>query len=127
MAFGLTLVFAPALARQGFSLLAYSDQDRIASFGQEAARYISLAHAVLGGVMFGWGVALAAAVHSVFATGHRAGWNIVALSVGAWFVPDTSYSLLSGYWQNAVLNAVFLILFAVPLSATRRVFLAGEA
>ena len=82
MVFGLTLVFAPALARQGFSLLAYSDQDRIASFGQEAARYISLAHAVLGGVMFGWGVALAAAVHSVFATGHRAGWNIVALSVG---------------------------------------------
>ena len=126
MVFGLALVVAPALARQGFSLLVYSDQDRIASFGQEAARYISLAHAVLGGVMFGWGVALALVIRSVFAKGHRAGWNIVALSVCAWFIPDTSYSLISGYWQNAVLNIVFLLLFAVPLIATRKTFLTSK-
>ena len=127
MAFGLALVLAPGLSRQGFSLLVYSDQDRISLFGQEAARYISLAHAVLGGVMFGWGIALVAVVRTLFASGCRAGWNIVALSVGAWFVPDTGYSLLSGYWQNAVLNLGFLLVFVVPLIATREVFRASEA
>lgn len=103
-------------------MLVYSDTDRIASFGQEAASYISLAHAVLGGVMVGWGVALILVVRMLFAAGHRAGWNIVALSVAAWFVPDTAYSLASGYWQNAVLNLAFVALFAVPLIATRKGF-----
>jgi hypothetical protein len=126
MAFGVALVMAPALALNGFSLLVYFDQDRIASFGQEAARYISLAHAVLGAVMVGWGMALAVLVRTVFAAGYRASWNIVALSVGAWFIPDTGYSLASGYWQNAVLNLVFLILFAVPLVATRKLFRSSE-
>ncbi len=45
--------------------------------------------------------------------------DVAVLSVFAWYVPDTSYSLLSGYWQNALLNTVFLALFAVPLLATR--------
>jgi hypothetical protein len=122
MLFGLVLVVAPAFSSLGFSLLIYSDQGRIASFGQEAARYIGLVHAVLGGVMFGWGLALALVVKTLFAAGDRAGWNMVALSIGAWFVPDTSYSLLSGYWQNALLNLGFLLLFAAPLAATRKDF-----
>lgn len=122
MVFGLALVLAPTLSMQGFSLLVYSNQDQIASFGHEAARYIALAHAVFGAVMFGWGLALIAIVRTLFAAGYRLGWNVVALSVGAWFIPDTSYSLLSGYWQNALLNLAFLVLFAVPLVATRKVF-----
>jgi hypothetical protein len=127
MVFGLALVLAPELARRGFSLLVYSDQGRIASFGQEAARYIGLAHAVLGGVMFGWGMALTIVVRTLFAAGHPTGWNIVAISVAAWFIPDTGYSLLSGYWQNAVLNLAFVVLFAVPLIATRAHFRASKA
>jgi hypothetical protein len=77
--------------------------------------------------MFGWGVALVAVTRTLFSVGRRAGWNAVALSIGTWFVPDTSYSLLSGYWQNALLNAAFLLLFAIPLIATRKVFHAGDA
>ena len=119
VAFGLVLVIAPSLSRQGFSMLVYASPERIDAFGQEAARYISLAHAVLGGVMVGWGAALFYVTTSLFARGSTTAWNLIALSVGAWFLPDTSYSLLSGYWQNAVLNTVFLFLFAVPLWATR--------
>lgn len=107
---------------QGFSLLIYFDQGKMASFGQEATRYIALAHAVLGAVMFGWGLMLAIVVRTLFAAGQRMGWNMVAVSVGAWFIPDTSYSLISGFWQNAVLNSAFLFLFLVPLVATRKVF-----
>lgn len=119
VAFGMLLVVAPSHARQGFSLLVYASPDRIDAFGQEPVGYISLAHAVMGGVMAGWGVALFYVVRTLFAKGSRVAWNLVALSVGAWFVPDTAYSLLSGYWQNALLNTVFLALFALPLWATR--------
>lgn len=119
MAFGLLLVLAPDLTRQGFSLLVYASQDRIDSFGDEQVRYISLVHAVMGGVMVGWGAALFLVTRTLVAGGVRAGWNLIALSVTAWFVPDTAYSLLSGFWQNAILNAVFLTLFALPLWATR--------
>lgn len=125
-AFGLVLVTAPPIALQGFSLLVYSSPERIGSFGDEPARYISLSHAVLGGVMVGWGTALFYVTRTLIARGSRHGWNIVALSVAAWFVPDTAYSLLSGYWQNAVLNTVFVVLFAIPLWNIRGIRLTAD-
>ncbi len=68
--------------------------------------------------MVGWGTALVLVVRGPFASGAAIGWRIIAVSVTAWFVLDTAYSLWSGFWQNAVLNVVFLVLFAVPLAAT---------
>ena len=47
------------------------------------------------------------------------GWNLIATPVVAWFIPDTAFSLWTGFWQNAVLNAVFALLFAIPLIATK--------
>jgi hypothetical protein len=118
--FGLSLVLAPALALQGFSFLVYGDPSRLQAMGGEAARYISLAHAVLGAVMFGWGLMLVAVVQRLLAQGSKLGWQLVAGSLAVWFVPDTAYSLISGYWQNAVLNIGFALLFAMPLAATRK-------
>ncbi len=119
IAFGLVLVVAPGLARQGFSLLVYAVPTRIDSFGEEQVRYLSLAHAVIGGVMVGWGVTMLAVVKLLLAKGQRDGWYIIVWSVIAWYVPDTAYSLWSGFWPNAIMNTVFLLLFAVPLWATR--------
>ena len=118
--FGLLLVLAPALTRQGFSLLVYTSADRLDAFGAEQVRYLSLVHAVLGSVMVGWGVALFLVTKLLFNQEGRLGWKLIAGSVAAWFLPDTTYSLLSGYWQNAVLNTFFLALYAIPLWATRR-------
>lgn len=122
MAFGLVLVVAPNLARQGFSLLIYANTEHITSFGANAVAYISLLHAVLGSVMFGWGVALLFVVRGLFARGVREGWQIIAVSVVLWFVPDSAFSLWSGFWQNALLNTAFIVLFALPLAATYRAF-----
>lgn len=118
-AFGLVLVGAPTLARRGFSLLVYFDPLRIEGFGPEATRYVDLSTAVIGGVMVGWGVALAAVSRRLVSRGSRFGWNVVAGSLAAWFVPDTLYSLWSGFWPNAVLNLSFATLFALPLAALR--------
>lgn len=117
--FGLALVVAPAAAQQGFSLLVYSSTQHMDTFGQEALRYIRLAHAVIGGVLIGWGLAMFYVTKTFLARGESAAWNILALSLGAWFVPDSIYSVVSGYWQNALLNTGFLALFALPLWATR--------
>ena len=122
MAFGLIMVLLPALTMEGFSLLVYGSSSRIAGFGTEPGRYIALAHAVLGAVMLSWGLLLWFVVRGAFARGEREGWRMVALAVAAWFVPDTAFSLWSGFWHNALLNVLILLLYAVPLAATRSVF-----
>ncbi len=122
MVFGLALVLAPHLTQQGFSLLVYADTERTATFGADAVAYVSLVHAVLGSVMFGWGVALLFVLRGMFASGIREGWQIIAVSVAAWFIPDTIFSLWSGFWQNALLNGAFIMLFAIPLAATYHAF-----
>lgn len=117
--FGGTLVLAPGLAQQGFGLLVYGDAGRIPAFGPAATAYIALVHAVLGSVMVGWGLTLLLIVLRFFHPGSHGIWSILVVAILAWFVPDTAFSLHSGFWPNAVLNAVFLVLFAVPLWGTR--------
>lgn len=114
--FGLVLVVVPKLTRQGFSLLIYGNPSAIDAFGEEAARYTSLSHAVIGGVMVGWGVAMFIVTRTWISRSSRMGWWLVTASLVAWYIPDTVYSMASGYWQNALLNTAFAALFALPLS-----------
>ncbi len=118
VAAGLVMVLAPGLTRRLFSLLVFAAPQTIDGFGALPARYIALAHGVLGAVMVGWGVALLAILFGPFRRGSREAWVTVTVSLAAWFVTDTSLSLATGFWQNAVLNVVLAILFAVPLAAT---------
>ena len=116
--FGLGMVLAPSLTRQSFSLLLLSSSDGIDSFVAPAVAYVTLLHAVLGAVMFGWGIALLFIVLGPFRRGSSEAWLTLTVSLVAWFVPDTVFSMWSGFWPNAALNAVFIVLFAIPLSAT---------
>lgn len=120
--FGAAMVLAPGPTRQFFGLLLYARPDAIGDFGPDAVAYITLLHAVLGAVMVGWSVALLFVLHGPFRRGERAGWTTLAVSLVAWFVPDTLFSLASGFWPNAAFNLVFAALFAVPLAATWRAF-----
>ena len=120
IAFGLFLVVAHGLASQGFSLLVYSSSGRISEFGDEAADYISLAHAVLGAVMVGWGTALLLVLRGPMKRNVREGALIFAISLTCWFIPDTIFSVASGFWQNALLNVSLAVLFAIPLAALLR-------
>lgn len=119
MLFGLTLVLMPTLTLHGFSLLFYGSTERIIAFGAEATAYIRLLHAVLGAVMFGWGVVLMYLALGPLRRGVKAAWYAFAITLLAWFIPDTAYSLVSGFWQNAVLNVSFALLFALPLLGLR--------
>jgi hypothetical protein len=118
MAFSVALLLAPNLTRQVFGLLIYAMPESINAFGTAAVAYISLVHAVLGAVMFGWGVALLCTVLGPFKRMSSHAWQTLAVSLTAWFIPDTAYSLWSGFWQNAAFNGVFIAIFAIPLVAT---------
>ena len=117
------MILSPDLIRQFFSLLVFAFANGIEShFGTSAVAYITLVHGVLGAVMFGWGVSLLLVLLGPFQRASREGWLILSVSVAVWFIPDTLFSLWTGFWQNAVLNLVFGLLFAIPLVATYGVF-----
>ena len=120
--FGITLIVAPEFTRRFFGLLLFSSPESLAGFGAPAVAYITLVHGVLGAVMVGWGVALLFVLLGPFRQRSKQGWRALVVSLLAWFVPDTALSLWSGFWQNAALNLVFAVLFAIPLAATAGVF-----
>jgi len=119
MLFGLALVLMPGFTLQAFSLLVYASAAHLNTFGPEALAYISLVHAVLGSVMFGWGAVLMFLALGPVRRGSQDAWWMFVVSLLAWFIPDTAYSLLSGFWQNALLNVGFALLFASALGGLR--------
>ena len=81
-----------------------------------------MVHGVLGAVMCGWATALLFIVIGPFGRGSWEAWLTISVSLTAWFVTDTAFSLWTGFWRNAILNLVIATLFAVPLAATFRRF-----
>ena len=123
MLFGASMFIAPTAIRQFLSALIYSSPDQIeAAYSADANDYIMLVHGVLGTTLFGWGVAMFLILRGPFSQGRSGGWSLIAWPILLWYLSDTAYSLYTGFWQNAVLNTVLAVLFAVPLVATRKCF-----
>ena len=101
MVFGLVLVVMPDFSLQWFSLLVYASASHVQAFGPDALAYIRLVHAVLGCVLFGWGVLFMYLALGPVRKGSKAAWSAFAMSLLAWFIPDTAYSLLSDYFPAA--------------------------
>jgi hypothetical protein len=125
--FGALLLLAPGLTRQLFSLLLYGAQGRLDTFPAEALAYVTLTHGVLGAVMFGWGLALLMLLSGPFRRRSDEAWRMLVVSLLAWFIPDTLYSLWSGFWQNAALNLGFALLYSPALIATKGLMRDGRA
>ena len=107
--FGLCLVVFPAATTQLFGLILFGDSQRIAGWDGAVVSYIQLIHAVLGAVIVAW-----AMIMLLIAIGWKSGrdtvnTHLLFISLMTWFVPDASYSLISGYWQNAVFNLAFVV------------------
>ncbi len=120
--FGAAQALLPDLIRQGFSLLVFGSASYVDTFPQDAIRYITLTHAVMGSAMIGWGVSMMYTLLTQFRNGEWTGWVSPAVALILWFIPDTTISIVTGFWQNAVLNVGFILLFAIPLAATYRTF-----
>ncbi|MBI5950629.1 MAG: hypothetical protein HY865_03130 [Chloroflexi bacterium] len=116
---GLSMVMAPEPVSRMFGAILSSP---VETFGETANAYLLLFQGVLGGTMAGWGMAFMLVLFGSFRRGSKEGWMTIAASLATWFILDSSFSLWTGFWQNAALNAVFLLLFAIPLAATYRTF-----
>lgn len=127
MLFGVSMVLLPNPIQQFFSLALYGTPLQLATFSEPALDYVTLLHGVLGATMFGWGVALLSILFDAFRQVKPAAWWGLTLSILAWFIPDTGFSLWTGFWQNAVLNLGFALLYAIPLAATYGAFRPGTA
>ena len=68
--------------------------------------------------MVGWFVLVWWMVGALLGRGVPGAWPALVASLLAWFVPDTAFSLLSGFWPNAVLNTVVLAAFLPGIVAT---------
>jgi len=125
---GLIFVLLPSATLLFFDWMVYGGYDaspvQTHLNGGETRRYAGFIFQVLGAIILGWAVLLAWVARGPgqldTAAAHRVaewGWRGIAISFAAWFVVDTTMSLIMGYWQNAVFNTLFGVAMALPLAA----------
>lgn len=83
--------------------------------GNTSAPEMRLLSAVSGGVMVGWGILLWQISTRLYAKDPELAKSLILTSIAAWFIVDSSASLLAGVPLNALLNTSFLVVFGWPL------------
>lgn len=111
------LMIVTPLPSHLFSWIALGDWTSFATEGR-TGDYVSFSHAVTGAVMVGWMVCLWWMVGQVRDRVPGA-WRATALSIGGWFVLDSSTSIARGYPANAALNTVMALVLVLGLWLTR--------
>jgi hypothetical protein len=120
LALSAVLLLAPSLGLAIFSTVYFLRPEFPVPVAKEVDDYIRFMHGVLGAVMLGWMVAVIALARGPFEAGQQQAWNTIAVSVSAWFLVDTSYSLWHCVWGNVALNVATAVMFAVPLIGSRK-------
>ena len=115
--FGLALIVAAEPMRRVFEEVYYVQQTGW-RLGSAAASYTLFMQGVLGATMMGWATLMLFVARGPFKNGDPDAWNMMAASLGVWYVADTVFSLVVGYWQNVILNSALGLLFLIPLVAT---------
>jgi hypothetical protein len=122
--FGLSMTTAPELTKQIFGLMVFQNAAHFQTVDAQAVKYMELTHAVMGSVMVGWGALMFMLVRRLSGpiAESEAGQTLkmLGLSLLLWYLPDTAFSIHSGFWQNAVLNTGFMVLFTPPLLALKK-------
>jgi hypothetical protein len=81
-------------------------------------RASALAMSIIGAVMIGWGLLMAALLrHDDLAADPRV-LRAMTTAVTVWFVVDSFVSILGGAWLNAVSNTVIYAAFIWPMLAS---------
>jgi hypothetical protein len=125
--FGLGFIVVPDLMYNFFDRILFWDAAPKISFTTDTISFVKFAYGVLGAVMVGWAVSLFYILLVPFRRREREAWLGVSLSVTVWYVVDSIWSVATGFYENALLNTGFFILFIIPLAATYRHFRAKVA
>jgi hypothetical protein len=111
---GGALTLAPGAMRGVFDVMIFG-RDEPAVLGGGAEAFLEFVYAILGAALLAFSVLLLVVARGPLARRSRRAWWWVALSVAAWFVPDTLHSVLT-HPENAVFNLTFAIPIAIGLA-----------
>ena len=118
-AFGAILALAAFAATDGLARIVF------ASFQNPMPGDIDMLHrfsiGLMGAVTMGWGMTLYVAfqaIHSADRAHAPRIWRNLTLAALIWYVIDSSISVATGYWLNAVSNTLFIALYLIPLLRT---------
>jgi hypothetical protein len=112
------LVLAGGVAGRLFDVLGFGMRTAGVPAGLPR-EHVLLVYGVLGSVLVGWMVLVAALAAGPLRSGEPWAWPALAASVGTWFVLDTGFSLAVGSWQHALFNLGFVTALGVPLVGWR--------
>lgn len=112
--YGVSMVFVPSLVGGLFEALGLGMRG-VGITGGPARSYVLFLYGVLGAVIVGWMVLVAAVATGRSSTGTPWAWRALTVSVSVWFVLDSGLSLVMGEWQHALFNLAFLAALGLPL------------
>jgi F0F1-type ATP synthase assembly protein I len=75
---------------------------------------------ILGGILVGFGVLLWQLVDKFYQSSPKEVARVIVIGLSAWYVVDTTASIISGAPFNLVLNAGLLGMFLVPLYLSKQ-------
>ena len=115
----LTLLLSPRLGEAIFNLVYFHQLSMPVEVPSLAQGYIWFANGIIGAVMAGWMLTVIALARGPFMAAERYAWNAIAWPLLAWYVIDTSFSLMHGVWGNVLLNTATSVMFGIPLIGAR--------
>jgi hypothetical protein len=75
--------------------------------------------AVLGAVTIGWSVTLMAAIQAANQLETHVSqpiWALITAAIVTWYIIDSSLSIATGFWLNAVSNTIISAAFLIPIT-----------
>jgi hypothetical protein len=73
---------------------------------------------VLGGVCIGWSITFFAtfqAAHELQGEAAAKVWRLTLIGLTAWYIVDSTLSVVTGFWGNAVVNTLFFASLVYPI------------
>lgn len=76
---------------------------------------LRFAVALMGAVTLGWGMTLLTGIRAAIALGDQGApvWRGLLIAMLVWFVVDSSMSVATGFWLNAVSNTIITAAFII--------------
>ena len=114
--FGLVLAGGAFAATDGLTTMLFT------LFGNPLPADIDLHHrfaiGLMGAVTMGWGLTYFGAFKALHALDSATAapiWRYLLFASFVWFAIDSTISIATGFWMNAVSNTVLIVLFLIPL------------
>jgi hypothetical protein len=88
----------------------------------EPTQSLRFAVGLMGAVTFGWGCcffAMFSAINKLDPAAAAPVWRFATGATLTWYAIDSAISISNGFVLNAVSNSLFLILFLIPIIASR--------